>query len=194
MHQGGATYSDCPDSLATMQFWKPNSNRGSIGKGECVSFDKQLSMIPYVRVYKGGFKSDHMFDQHELLLPGSNGTLEGPHLIYKATTAKPHMTSKEVGVIMLKRTVMHPHTNRTDSSGRPLLVGGTFKIGYCIKCPSKVFSQKGAPNNDDTDHKKFYDDCLVNAFNASTSNLKSSFECDPTSEDYGLAKALIAAY
>lgn len=75
-----------------------------------------------------------------------------------------------------------------------MMVGDTFKAGHCIKCPSNVFRKPGTVNNDDGDHQKFYDDCLVNAFNTSTSEVKKDYQCDPAGDDYAKAKAFIAAY
>jgi len=68
------------------------------------------------------------------------------------------------------------------------------QVGYCIKCPTDVFSHEDAQRNNRKDHQKFYDDCLVDAFDATTLQLKSNYECDIDSRDYRLFQALLAGW
>merc|ERR1711871_1275471 len=99
---------------------------------------------------------------------------------------------------------MHPHTSKTytDASGeeRPVMVGDVAKVGYCIQCPSDVFSYQIAHLNDENDHKKFVDDCLVDAFEVVTVEgtavwqLKTNYTCDADSRDYRLFQAGLSAY
>ena len=131
-------------------------------------------------------------------------TFDGPFLLTKATSAHPHKASRNIGAILFKRTVMHPHT-KTHA-----MVGDTFKIGYCIKCPKKIFSSiystlltkaPGNPSNpkeatkqDLLDHEKFVDDCLVFAFNSTSHALKRSYQCDEGGVDQAKFMALLSSY
>ena len=123
---------------------------------------------------------------------------------------------------------MHPHTTKTytDASGeeRPLMVGDVAKVstprsrrycvvlrtshqrslalqvGYCIECPSDVFSSIYTLQNNETDHQAFYDDCLVDAFEEVTVNntavwqIKTSYSCDVDSRDFRYFQALLSGY
>ena len=72
------------------------------------------------------------------------------------------------------------------------------QIGYCIQCPSDVFRRESAGGNDETDHQKFYDDCLVDAFEEVTGNanavwqIKTNYTCDVDSRDYRYFQALLS--
>ena len=191
----------CPDSLFFLAFWYP---LGMQGTGRCRSIQKRLQQgSARVSIYTGGYEKK-VFHKSQSLLPGSNGTFDGPFMLTKATTAHPHKAAPNIGAILFKRIVMHPHT-KTHA-----MVGDTFKIGYCIKCPKKIFSSiystlltkaPGNPSNpkeatkqDLLDHEKFVDDCLVFAFNSTSHALKRSYQCDEGGVDQAKFMALLSSY
>ena len=73
-----------------------------------------------------------------------------------------------------------------------------LQVGYCIKCPTNVFSStlQGYSDfdkkEDDKDHEKFYDDCVKIAFNAT--HLKDDYQCDASSTNYKLFEAMLGGY
>ena len=75
-----------------------------------------------------------------------------------------------------------------------------LQVGYCIQCPSDVFSSEFAKENDETDHQKFYDDCLVDTFEEVTVDgtavwqIKADYTCDVDSRDYRYFQALLSGY
>lgn len=198
---------DCPDSLGALKFWNPS---GTTGLGTCKSFNSVLNLVPLVFTYTGsdkGIESDGsvtLLTNANDFLPGVDGTFLGPHIVTKATTAHPHKAAINIGAILFKRAVMHPHTNKTyvDASGeeRPLMVGDVAKVGYCIQCPSDVFSKTKADKNTKADHQKFYDDCLVDTLEEVTVDgtavwqIKADYTCDVDSRDYRYFQALLSGY
>jgi len=75
-----------------------------------------------------------------------------------------------------------------------------LQVGYCIQCPSDVFSGTQAKENNETDHQKFYDDCLVDAFEEVTVDgtavwqINADYTCDVDSRDYRYFQALLSGY
>ena len=75
-----------------------------------------------------------------------------------------------------------------------------LQVGYCIQCPSDVFSDTRAARNDEADHQEFYDDCLVDTFEEVTVDgtavwqINADYTCDVDSRDYRYFQALLSGY
>jgi hypothetical protein len=211
----------CPDTLLSLNYWKPN---GANGYGLCEAFygsreSMKLSGKAPVYTYTGSPSAlakdlnkwaskqtgNPQADADEFL-PGADGTFHGPHVITKASSGHPLKASSDIGMVLIKRVVKHPHTSKTQMVGSssgikqlPLMIADVFKVGYCIRCPSDVFENKWSTadcqgKDGFCKEKMDWANCLNSAINRDTNKIKDSYMCDPGSVDYDHFAAALSAF
>jgi len=159
------------DSMsATLKFWKMN---GISKKGACQHFAGPGPMV-------GSASTAYAFP-----------TLGSNLVLSKGFVTHPNKASKPIGVFIFKRLVTHSCTGKGGACTKGTQVADVYKIGYCVRCNTNVFSDRIGGNKIE-DKQVFARDCLPKAFNNVTGTLNKGFEC--SGNDAKLATASIAGY
>merc|ERR1711865_212745 len=217
---------DCPEYITSgpkgPRFFQVKTN----GKGTCNTFSdhKRETPAPF-----NGWEINHLTGKGcrgitdacgenkgkqmsgaDGLLPGCDGTLDGPHVISKATMEHPSYADKNIVALVHKRLVMHPDTTTN------VMVADVFKVGLCVKCqtdvvhnsPRTLLGEESHCSRKKTTASKaqclaavvkkedLYKDngCLMKAFDSDTGELKPEYRCDNSTESYGHYQSFLAAF
>ena len=108
-----------------------------------------------------------MFSYKFPVLRNTNGTM----VITKAAVEKPAMTSRNTGVFMVKRVVLHKCSGASSHCRKGQYAADVMKVGYCLNCPMyqtkkgkrHIFTSTNALSSED-DKRRFLDKCVKHAF------------------------------
>jgi hypothetical protein len=165
----------CPDDLSALAGWSPH---GGNNKGYCRPLFAKLNEGTKCDTYNKKCKGN------TCLLPGADKTFSGPHMSTKITTVHPEGAARNIGAIMMKRTVSHPST--TLHNGTRRMLADVHKVGICIKCPTDVFPSINSSDDVDADmagHVAFATQCLIHAIEQGSTGIRSSYKCDEKDSD-----------
>jgi len=210
------THKDCPEYFTSQvlpsgrEKYGPRFFQVSWLGGECKDFSDLKRHVP--KMFHGwkigwdnGEKTGTIIHGADKLLPGCNGTFDGPHVISKAIMEHPKYADKRWVALVHKRLVMHPHTTTN------VMVADVFKVGLCVKCQTDVVTQAGdsfanakvravAANLPFLDKEAIETACLKKAFDSNTRELKPEYRCvsdnsNPNpSNSYGYYQSFLAAF
>jgi len=195
---------DCPEYFTSQNNYGPRFFAVTpSGKGTCKAFlmnsnnDSPLSFHGLNVKWGTGQKKGNLIPGADKLLPGCNGTFDGPHMIHKATMEHPKYGDLSWVALVHKRLVMHPHTTTN------VMVADVFKVGLCVKCQTNVVKTAGdnfanavLKNRVGVKKEDLYKDdgCLKKAFDNNTGELKPEYRCDNSTESYGHYQSFLAAF
>merc|ERR1712166_1031275 len=208
---------DCPEYFTSQNNYGPRFFAVTpSGKGTCKAFfmnsnnDSPLSFHGLNVKWGTGQKKGNLIPGADKLLPGCNGTFDGPHMIHKATMEHPKYGDLSWVALVHKRLVMHPHTTTN------VMVADVFKVGLCVECQTDVVHNSPRTLLGEESHcsrknhyaskaqclaavvkkEDLYKDngCLMKAFDSDTGELKPEYRCDNSTESYGHYQSFLAAF
>lgn len=172
----------CPDDKIWqgMKFFRIDTADGG---GKCIDLSEDVESDGDPRL-RG--TSSTAFGKFQTL--GSSGYVQT-----KVYIAHPSSDTKGLAAVVFKRIVTHICTgNRPKYCTAGTVVADVFKVGFCIKCPMDIYSNKWEGNAQDNEGGKFISECLPNAF-SSDGTVKADYRCTSESDEKA-ATAVITGF